>query len=155
MRSASWVFGQRVRLWRGGSPVARLMAGIAGLPSTGRDLPLTVTFAPADGEEIWTRDFGGHVFRSRQGASWTLLWEKVGPGRMLFEPVAGPDGLTLEIKGLSVFGMPVPRWLLSSVVTREWEEAGRYCFSVEANLPLIGRLIRYSGWLEPTLLATA
>jgi hypothetical protein len=35
------------------------------------------------------------------------------------------------------------------VRTFESERDGRYSFEVEAHLPLVGLLVRYSGWLLP------
>ena len=46
-------------------------------------------------------------------------------------------------------GVPVPRFLVPKVETREFEKAGRYHFEVEARLPWFGRLVCYAGWLEP------
>ena len=50
-----------------------------------------------------------------------------------------------------LFGMlRLPASLFEGVRCREFEpEEGRYGFDVEARLPLVGRVIRYQGWLEP------
>lgn len=146
-QTTSW--SGRADVERGPSLPARLLAAIAGLPLAGRDQPLTVTFTPDNGEEIWTRTFARHVFRSVQGEADGRLWEQVGPARLAFELTAGPNGLSLKISGLRVLGVPVAGWLLPTAVTREWEEGGRYRFSVAVHVPLIGLLVRYDGWLEP------
>jgi hypothetical protein len=45
-------------------------------------------------------------------------------------------------------GVPLPRRLHPRVRTLESERDGRYRFEVEAHLPLLGLLVRYTGWLE-------
>ena len=42
----------------------------------------------------------------------------------------------------------MPHMLHPAVRTFESERDGRYHFEVEAHLPLVGLLVRYSGWLE-------
>ena len=134
---------------RGTSLLARIAAAIAGLPRPGRGVPLTVSFAPAGRGETWSRDFGGRIFRSRQAQDGPQIRESVGPSRLSFDPVVtGDGGLSLRLAGVSVLGLPLPRALWPGIETREWEEGGRYRFSVEARLPVGGLLVRYSGSLE-------
>lgn len=148
-RATRWA--GRADVERSDSLAGRLVVAFAGLPAAGRDQPLTVTFAPAGGQEIWTRTFSGRVFRSVQGENWGRLWEQVGPARLTFDVLVGPEGLSLRIGSLRVLGVPVPARLLPTAETREWEDGGRYHFSVVARAPLIGLLVRYQGWLEPVV----
>lgn len=135
---------------QGTSPLARLASRLAGLPREGRGVPLTVTFTSDGRAETWTRDFGGRLFRSRQSQEGPNVSEAVGPARLLLEPVVDGDGsLSLRLVGMRVLGIPVPRALWLAIATREWEEAGRYRFFVEARLPVGGLLVRYEGWLAP------
>ncbi len=135
---------------RGHSALSRLVGALAGLPPEGRSVPLTVTLAPQDGAESWSRDFGGHIFRSRQFAAGLQIMERIGPAKLTFEPLVDPDtrSLSLRLSGVRVFGIPVPRALWPAIKTREWQEGGRYRFHVEARLPFAGRLVRYTGWLR-------
>ena len=139
----------RAEVVRGDSLLSRLAARLARLPPTARDVPLSVTFRPDRGREIWVRTFGSHVFRSVQGEAATRIWETVGPAWFEFEPEAKDGSLRLELRGLRVMGVPMPRMLWPHVRTREWEDGGRYCFAVEARLPTGALLIQYTGWLEP------
>ena len=134
---------------RGGSLLARLAGVFAGLPAEGRGVPLTVNFIPSEGGETWIRDFGGRIFRSHQSQQGPHVCETIGPSRLSFDAISTADGgLSLTLVGLRVLGVPVPRVLWPIIETREWEEAGRYRFSVEARLPSGGLLVRYVGWLE-------
>ena len=66
----------------------------------------------------------------------------------MFTLDASPAGLALVLTGVRFLGVPLPRLLHPAVRTMESERGGRYCFEVEAILPLFGLLVRYSGWLE-------
>jgi len=59
-------------------------------------------------------------------------------------------GIDMKMTGWSMFGVPLPLALAPRSPAREWEEDGRFHFDVPIDLPLIGRVIHYRGWLEPT-----
>jgi hypothetical protein len=88
------------------------------------------------------------VFRSLQYERRGRLFERVGPISLAFALDAGPNGLSLRLTGVRLLGVPLPRWLHPNVRTLESERDGRYRFEVESRLPLLGLLVRYSGWLE-------
>ena len=138
----------RADVTRGTAWLARSLATILSLPPQGADQPLSVTFTPKGDAEIWSRAFGRQRFISVQRAGGTELHETVGPVtlRMSLRPSA--EALSLSMIGATALGIPVPRLLLPKISTREYEEAGRYHFEVEAVMPVIGLLVRYSGWLE-------
>ena len=138
----------RADVERGKSLATRLVATLFGLPSAGRDQHLRVTFEPIDGREIWTRAFGKSVFRSLQYERDGLLRERVGPSTFIFALDASENGMALILKGVRFLGMPLPRFLAPSVRTFESARDGRYQFEVEASLPILGRIVRYEGWLE-------
>src|SRR6185295_11606981 len=119
-----------------------------GLPPQGRDQMLRVTFQPTGDREIWSRAFGNALFRSVQYERGGLLHERVGPSTFVFALETSADGMALKLKGVRFGGIPLPRFLSPSVFTFESERDGRYHFEVEAVLPLLGRIVRYEGWLE-------
>jgi hypothetical protein len=142
------VWRGRADVERGRSPAARAVASLFGLPPAGRDQPLEVTFTPQGGTEIWTRRFGDAVFRSVQYERRGRLRERVGPTTFVFALDVSPPGLGLVLEGVRFVGMPLPRLLAPKLRTLESEGDGRYRFEVEAHLPLLGLVVRYSGWLE-------
>lgn len=144
--TSRWV--GRADVERGRGSAARLIATVLGLPPDGRDQALSVTFEPNDGGEIWTRAFGASVFRSVQDERGGLLRERAGPVTFLFALQASGEGLVLILRGVRVFGMPLPRFAHPRVRTFESERDGRYRFEVEGSLPLVGLIVRYAGWLE-------
>lgn len=142
------VWTGRADVERGVSLPSRMTATLFGLPPAGRDQALEVTFMPDGGTELWTRRFGDAVFRSLQYERRGLLRERVGPSTFVFALLASADGLALKLEGVRFLGVPLPRFLAPSVRTFESERDGRYRFEVEASLPLLGRIVRYEGWLQ-------
>jgi len=138
---------------RGRNPLARLVAGLFGLPPAARDVPVRVTFTVAEGVEIWERDFDGARFRSRQeigrGRLAGLLVQRFGPFAFGLAVPAGPAGLSLEIRGMEFLGLPLPRALAPRVAAGERVVDGRFTFDVRMALPLVGLLVHYRGWLTP------
>ncbi len=145
-------------LWRGeaategaSAPLAALAARVVGFPPTQANCPVEVSI-DADGDRsIWRRRIGGHAFssvlsRPRPGGR---VSERFGP--LTMELVLTPrDGrLIYEVAGWRVGSLPLPRALAPRTKTHEEvDEQGRFVFDVEIAAPLIGRLVRYRGWLQ-------
>ncbi len=142
------VWTGRADVDRGRSLASRVVATLFGLPPAGRDQALRVTFQVDGDREIWSRSFGDAVFRSVQYARSGLLRERVGPSTFVFALETSDDGMALKLHGVRFLGVQLPRFLAPSVRTFESECKGRYQFEVEASLPLLGRIVRYAGWLE-------
>lgn len=132
---------------RRGKGLGWLVGWIMGFPPGAR-YPLHVAFAAQEGRERWTRDFGGHAFSSTLGQAGPGVAERFGPLRFAFDLLSGGDGLRMELRGWSAFGLPMPRVLGPRIAAREWEEEGRFRFEVGVALPLIGEVVHYAGWLE-------
>ena len=135
---------------RGRNPLARLCARIAGLPGAMRDVPLAVEFVADAKGEVWHRDFAGTRMRSRLAFKDGLLRERIGPLQFRHALLANAGAIWWRVEGVRVFGLlPLPARWFRGVRCRESEHEGRYHFSIDAHLPLMGRVIRYEGWLEP------
>ena len=141
------------RIERGDHPLARLVGWWFAFPSAGENLPVRVCFADRGGVERWERDFAGQALVSEQGelpAQPGLLFERFGAGRFEIEPTATPEGLELSLRGVSFFGLPLPRFLWPEVTGRESVDAdGRFTFFVTIRLPVVGLLVHYHGYLVP------
>ena len=48
-----------------------------------------------------------------------------------------------------IFGLPMPKALIPGGESFETVEAGQFRFDVEIRVPLLGRVVRYRGALEP------
>ncbi|KAF5886209.1 DUF4166 domain-containing protein [Rhizobium sp. PEPV16] len=141
----------RARIERGGGLLAWIVAGVIGFPKAGEDVPVTVRFAADGDKEIWTRDFGGKIFRSWQveakGRDRHLLAEVFGPFRVLMALVPDGEKLRLVVRGWRFLGIPLPMFLAPGGDTYEEERDGRFHFHVEIGGRLTGLVVRYTGWL--------
>jgi NAD(P)-dependent dehydrogenase (short-subunit alcohol dehydrogenase family) len=133
------------------SAAGRLVARLFQLPAPAEDAPITVEFATAGSGEAWTRRIGGRVMRSRQfiglrkPAGWIV--ERFGLFEFDLELRVAGERLALLMRGMRCCGLPLPRALWPRTEATESERDGRFCFDVEIGLPLVGRLVRYRGWL--------
>jgi len=144
------VYAGRATITRGRNPVANLFAAIAGLPRTSLDVPTTVEFFADEVTETWNRNFGGARMSSRLTTHDGQLAERLGPMQFRFDVAVRDGAIHWRTAGVRLLGvMPLPAAWFADVRCREREHAGRYEYLVEASMPLIGRVIRYEGWLEP------
>jgi hypothetical protein len=129
----------------------RLLAWLFQFPPVSVDAPIAVDFAAAAGGETWTRHIGGRALRSRQyigrrkPAGWVV--EQFGPFAFDLELPLSEGRLEQVIRGMRFCGVPLPRWLWPYCESSEFEHDGRYRFDVMIGMPLVGRLVRYRGWL--------
>lgn len=144
-------------LWRGeamtegaAGPLAAVVARMIGFPPARTTCPAEVAI-DADGERsIWRRRIGGHAFasvlsRPREGGR---IQERFGPMVMDLRLTPEGDRLVYRVEGWRLGPIPLPRALAPSTRAHEEVDAdGRFAFDVEISLPLIGRLVRYRGWL--------
>ncbi|MFF0948375.1 DUF4166 domain-containing protein [Rhizobium leguminosarum] len=151
LHAGARVASGRARIERGGGLLARIVAGVIGFPPAGEDVPVTVRFAADGDREIWTRDFGGTVFRSWQaeakGRDRNLLVEVFGPFRVLMALVPDGEKLRLVVRGWRFLRIPLPMFLAPGGDTYEEERDGRFHFHVEIGGRLTGLVVRYTGWL--------
>ena len=135
---------------------ARCLRRLLGLPPPGAQQALTLTIERHGTREIWTRRFTGRRMQSmldrRPGSS--LLYERLGPATLGFALRRDGDAIDWQLRSLHMLGMPLPRALRGLVISRSGTRDGRYHFSVDVRLPMLGQLIAYEGWLEPSTDAT-
>ncbi|WP_171174564.1 DUF4166 domain-containing protein [Ruegeria sp. HKCCD8929] len=142
----------RCRIERGRGWLIAALLWLGRFPSSGRDVPVSLTITRDHGTWVWVRDFGGHVTRSALtfDAKSGTVREQLGALTLWLSSRRTEEGLAIDISRLAVGGLPCPRWLLPRSTTTERQDSdGRFCFDVAAALPFLGRLIRYRGWLQP------
>lgn len=144
-------------LWRGeamtdgaSGPLAALVARIVGFPKAQAACWAEVAIEADGDRSVWRRRIGGHGFASvlshpRPGGR---VSERFGPLSMDLTLTPEGERLVYRVDGWRLGPIPLPRALAPS--TRAHEEVdgeGRFVFDVEISAPLIGRLVRYRGWL--------
>jgi hypothetical protein len=136
----------------GASLLARLARRIMRLPPPAARVPVHVVIERHGETERWTRRFGAHRFDSvlslPRDAAPHCVNERFGPigFRIRLEPSA--EGLGYAMEAMRAFGIPLPRALAPVSDTVEGVDAqGRFTFDVDIALPVIGRVVRYRGWL--------
>lgn len=137
----------RATVVRGTGFASRFVASLMRFPPAG-DHPLHVHFREREGVERWTRDFGGRRFSSELSARGDRLVERFGPLRFEFDLPVADGGLTMAMRRWSLLGVPLPLILAPRSPASEWEEDGKFQFDVPIDLPLIGRIVHYRGWLN-------
>lgn len=148
-------------VWRGramtegaSGPLAALVARIIGFPKAQSDCEAEVSI-DADGERsVWRRRIGGHGFasvlsRPRTGGR---VSERFGPLSMDLTLTPENGRLVYRVEGWRAGPIPLPKALGPSTVAFEEVDAqGRFVFDVTITAPLVGRLVRYRGWLDQHL----
>ncbi|WP_439478504.1 DUF4166 domain-containing protein [Brevundimonas sp.] len=144
-------------LWRGeamtegaAGPMAAMIARIMGFPTAQAACSAEVAIH-ADGERsVWRRRIGCHAFASvlstpRPGGR---VRERFGPLSMELRLTPEGGRLVYRVEGWRLGPIRLPSGLAPSTRAHEEVDAeGRFVFDVQISLPLIGRLVRYRGWL--------
>ncbi len=152
--------GIEARRWTGSATVrrgtgifARLLCAAFRFPDAAHAAPATVTFAPENGCERWTRNIGGKTFTSFQsvgtGRDRYLLIERFGIARFSIALVRDGPRLVFVPRRWSIWKIPMPGRLLPSAETFESEVDGQFAFDVTIRAPLIGLIVAYRGTLRP------
>lgn len=130
--------------------IARLLRRLLGLPEPAPRQTLRVVITPEGMQETWARHFVSRRMQSvlsrREGSP--LLYERLGPTTLGFILHRDGDAIDWSLHKVWVFGIPFPRACFGNVLSRSGCADGRYAFTVDTRLPLIGRLVAYRGWLE-------
>src|SRR5262245_2187833 len=132
--------------------LARFICWFAGLPRPGRDVDVSVTFAPAEnGGEHWDRKFVDRRYTSTMelgtGRDQGLLIEHFGLFDLRFQLHPQPEGLVWSLIGWRCLRIPLPRWSVPHIKCIESADGDRYTFDIDVSFPLIGWLMHYRGWL--------
>ncbi|MET0131126.1 MAG: DUF4166 domain-containing protein [Stenotrophomonas chelatiphaga] len=140
------------RVERGSGVLSRLLAAVFGFPAAGEQVPVVVAFSDEAGGERWTRRFADRTFSSLQtagvGRNEALLVERFGVIDVALALVVDGGRLQLLPRRWSVWGVPLPRWLLPGGNSFEAEVDGRFAFDVEIAAPVVGRIVAYRGMLD-------
>lgn len=141
------------RTRRGSGFLASVIANFFGFPITANDIPVSVTLAPHQAGELWTRNFDGRIFSSVQslgsGRNQYLLVESFGWVAFGLALVKQGDRLHFIPRRWTLCGVPMPHFMLPTGTSYETEHDGAFSFNVEITLPFLGLIVGYDGTLAP------
>lgn len=130
----------------------RALARMFGFPAATAGASLRVVIeADEDGGETWRRVYADRVMTSRMTSAdpaGSSVEERFGAWRFSLALDASPDGIDMRLTGAWIGRVPLPRFAWPRITARERADAGRHVFDVSVGVPVIGRLVRYRGWLE-------
>lgn len=132
--------------------VGALIARIFGFPRSDRTHKASVVIEREGDGEVWIRRFGDSEFRSHltRGKTSDTLIERFGLLSFDINVTTDAGGFQFLVTGARIFGVPLPRAILPTTrAGGSVDDKGRYRFDVLIELPLIGRLVGYRGWLLP------
>jgi hypothetical protein len=138
----------RCEVRRGRGLLSRLVARWLGVPPEGRDVALTFDIHTHAGGEDWVRHFGSHVMRSRFWTPGQGLYERLGPIVMLHSLETSGGKLATRLLRLWFLGIPVPKAAYPRIRALADGDGDAYRFDVAAELPWVGLVVSYRGWLQ-------
>ena len=149
---AGKTFKGRCKVTRGTNPLSHIVAALFHLPKASPDIPVRVVLAKDGDKEIWERFFAGRRMVSTQeagrGKQSRLVIERFGPIAVHIAILVEDGKQILKTTSWSIFGLPLPKFLLPGGEVIEHDADGRFNFHVDLVAPLFGRLVKYEGWLE-------
>jgi NAD(P)-dependent dehydrogenase (short-subunit alcohol dehydrogenase family) len=131
---------------------AKIIARLFRFPSSTPDETADVLLKRSGDKEVWIRRFGRSFFRStlKPGDGPRRVYERFGPFDFELEITPDESGFDLKVVGWRMGAVQLPLRLAPCTLAKAFVDGeGRYGFDVTIGLPLIGRLVRYSGWLVP------
>jgi predicted DCC family thiol-disulfide oxidoreductase YuxK len=145
------------RIMGGTNLLSRLVRVVAALPSPARRAFVHIRFIKGPEREEWDRRFGSRRFHSVIMQEGPCLAERLAalPVTFVYEVRAGRRGFSLHVVQVRFLGLPLPRLLRPTVTARVGERRGRYRFSIMAGFWFCGRVVSYSGYLDPPVPAAA
>ncbi|HEX8470674.1 MAG TPA: DUF4166 domain-containing protein, partial [Brevundimonas sp.] len=145
-------------VWRGTASVegaanlvAGLIARVFGFPQDGEGVSVDVCIEAERDQSVWRRNIGASRFLSRLSSPKPggRVVESFGP--LDFDIVLRPEEgrLIYGVEGWRMLGFPMPKaWAPTTATHEQIDAEGRFSFDVEIGLPVVGRMVRYRGWLE-------
>jgi len=128
--------------------IGRLIGWLFALPKATAETDFRFELEADARQETWRRHYPSRMMVSRMRVRFGTLVERLGPVDLHFKLRAGNGRLTMLLQGMTVCGIPCPRFLIPSVLAEETASPGKLHFNVAAHLPLVGVLAEYRGYLQ-------
>lgn len=144
-------FEGRVSVERGITAMARLFAALMRFPPTATDQRLTLRIRRDSDSEEWARCFDSRPMVSRlsAGRAENSVIERLFPIAATSRVLPDTEGVTQQLVGLRVLGLPVPRAYWPKLDVREGADGDRYTFRMRIEDPWGRLVVAYNGWVVP------
>ena len=130
-----------------------LVAVLMRMPRSNPKAELVVVGWHFPDQIVWSRTCDGRTFESTFRTDEIFLMERMGPLSLSIEPKVEGTRLVYRLAAMHLGPIKLPAILAPSLIAWEGERDGRYEFEVLLSLPVIGRVIRYAGQLDLSVLA--
>jgi len=140
---------------RHGNSLAKYIARTLKLPPAGESVHLVVNGYHEEQQMRWQREFDGHLMQSCFRLNGEFLVENMGPVKLWLKLVVEQGVLQYHLSKASLWGIRIPSLLSPRLSAYEKEVDQDYVFGVRIDLPILGKLIEYSGKLQFTALGKA
>jgi len=134
--------------------VGRIVALVFDFPPSNKDVPVHFTVEQLDGSMIWVRRFGNYEFYSHircdANGERNVFYETFGAVTVKLRIEANEQGFALHVQEAALLGIKLPQFLVPATKSRTFADGqGRYNFDVAISMPIVGQIVRYTGWLQP------
>lgn len=134
--------------------LAKIVARLFSLPRASPPAPMRFELRATPTEESWLRLFPSRPMHSRLALEAGHLTERFGPVRLHFFLQADKSGLRMILKKLTIWGIPLPHFLLPTVLAEETASPGKLHFAAGASFPIVGLVAQYRGHLDVSALTS-
>jgi saccharopine dehydrogenase-like NADP-dependent oxidoreductase len=130
----------------------RLTSALFRFPKPGSNVPVSVLVEQTPSGERWLRRYPGRDMLSvmSHGDPEThTLGERFGAFSFRMKITGHDEGLDMEMESARIGPLPLPKSLVPKIsATERSSPEGNHLFDVSITVPLVGRIVRYRGWLE-------
>ncbi len=131
-----------------GNWAARIICRLFQFPKANPQAQLSVDCEHTENTMHWKRNFDGLKVESHFTQDGDFLIEYLGPLALSFKAIEKDRALHYQFIKTRLWGIPMPNVFSPQVIAYEQEYEGRYRFSVNVTMFLIGSVIRYGGELQ-------
>jgi hypothetical protein len=129
------------------SPMAKLLAMLLGSPSQAAQGVIHFDLQAQPNTETWTRLFPGCTMRSTLTQSDHFIIERLGAATLFFTLIEVDGSLEMRLQKMYFLGIACPKWLRPTIIAKETAKDQQLHFQIEANVPMVGCVARYSGYI--------
>jgi Domain of unknown function (DUF4166) len=133
------------------SIIGRIISALFRFPRPGKNVSVSVLVEQIPGGERWLRRYPGRDMLSimtNAEAETQALEERFGLLSFRMKIAAHANGLDMEMVSARCGVLNMPKFLTPQITASERTDASnRHLFDVSIRLPLIGKIVRYTGWL--------